>query len=367
MGKKKELVKNVSKVEKNIPADVKNRHAVLCILPYSFPFFLLIQYNNKIAGPRPRPRRRALQIYYSFKEDRSRMLDLKNAGLTELLNNFYTLTGLKLCIFDTDYEECASTPIKLYPLCLRAREDPEFERRCHSCDAAHMQICRRTRKPLLYRCHAGLTEYLAPLYYEGVIVAFICIGMMTDGTQKEFESIAAYTAQFGISEQTCRELYDKHRHYTPANIKAACSILDACISHIYHQRMLEVRSLDTAQQIEKYINDNIAWDLSIEHLCAHFSISRAELYQLFHTNFNASVADYIRSKRIAMAEQLIRTTSMQISEIAANVGFFDYNYFSKVFHRKFGVSPREYRKKLEDNGTGQEKTAEQGKSNTKKA
>lgn len=178
------------------------------------------------------------------------MLDLKNAGLTELLNNFYTLTGLKLCIFDTDFEECASTPIKLYPLCLRAREDPEFERRCHSCDAAHMQICRRTRKPLLYRCHAGLTEYLAPLYYEGVIVAFICIGMMTDGTQKEFDAIAAYTAQFGISEQTCRELYDKHRHYTPANIKAACSILDACISHIYHQRMLEVRSLDTAQQIE---------------------------------------------------------------------------------------------------------------------
>ena len=79
------------------------------------------------------------------------MLDLKNAGLTELLNNFYTLTGLKLCIFDTDFEECASTPIKLYPLCLRAREDPEFERRCHSCDAAHMQICRRTRKPDVMR------------------------------------------------------------------------------------------------------------------------------------------------------------------------------------------------------------------------
>ena len=34
------------------------------------------------------------------------MLDLKNAGLTELLNDFYTLTDLKLCVFDTDYEEC---------------------------------------------------------------------------------------------------------------------------------------------------------------------------------------------------------------------------------------------------------------------
>ena len=66
------------------------------------------------------------------------MLDLKNAGLTELLNDFYTLTDLKLCVFDTDYEECASTPIKLYPFCARMRQNPEFERLCKSCDAAHM-------------------------------------------------------------------------------------------------------------------------------------------------------------------------------------------------------------------------------------
>ena len=144
-------------------------------------------------------------------------------------------------------------------------------------------------------------------------------------------------------------------HYAPRTIQAACRILDACISHIYHQRMLEVRSLDTAQQIEKYINDNIAWDLSIEHLCAHFSVSRAELYQIFHMSFNSSVADYIRSKRISMAEQMIRSTAMQISEIASNVGFYDYNYFSKVFHRKFGCSPREYRKKLESGSEAADK------------
>ena len=69
------------------------------------------------------------------------MLDLKNAGLTELLNNFYTLTGLKLCIFDTDFEECASTPIKLYPLCLRAREDPlpQLRRGAHADLPPHAQ------------------------------------------------------------------------------------------------------------------------------------------------------------------------------------------------------------------------------------
>ena len=67
------------------------------------------------------------------------MLDLKNAGLTELLNNFYTLTGLKLCIFDTDFEECASTPIKLYPLCARMRENPNLSA---AATAATRPICR---------------------------------------------------------------------------------------------------------------------------------------------------------------------------------------------------------------------------------
>lgn len=283
------------------------------------------------------------------------MLDLKNAGLTELLNDFCTLTDMKLCIFDTDYQECASTPIKLYPFCARMRKIEEFDSRCRSCDEAHMQICRRSRKPLQYQCHAGLTEYLAPLYYEGVIVAFVCIGQATYGMDAEFDKIAQYAAQFGICKEECHELYDMQIHYAPRTIQAACRILDACISHIYHQRMLEVRNLDTAQQIEKYINDNIAWDLSIEHLCAHFSVSRAELYQIFHMSFNSSVADYIRSKRISMAEQMIRTTALQISEIASNVGFYDYNYFSKVFHRKFGCSPREYRKKLESGSEAADK------------
>lgn len=113
-----------------------------------------------------------------------------------------------------------------------------------------MQTCRRTRKPVQYRCHAGLTEYLAPLYYEGVIVAFICIGQATNGRDAEFHTIAAYAAQFGIDEEECRSLYNMQLHYSPDEIKAACNILDACISHIYHQRMLEVRNLDTAQQIE---------------------------------------------------------------------------------------------------------------------
>jgi len=274
------------------------------------------------------------------------MLDFKSAELQELLNNFYTLTGMKPCIYDTELNEVAYSPVRFFGLCSYLRKNPDFDRACRGCDKAAMQKCRRTRAGFLYRCHAGLEEYVAPLCYDEIVVGFVMIGQVSDGSPGEYEKIQEYLERYNVDLSRCRELYDKLPHHSAEKLAAACTIMDACSSYIYHKRMLEVRYLDMAQQMEKYITDNIAWDLSIEHLCEHFAISRAELYQLFHNSFNSSVADFIRSKRIAMAEEMIRTTDQRISEIASIVGFYDYNYFSKIFRKSYGVSPRDYRKTL---------------------
>jgi len=275
------------------------------------------------------------------------VIDFKSEELKELLNNFHMLTGMKPCVFDTEYNEVAFSPAPYCRLCGYLRRLPEFDRACHACDIAAMQKCRRTRQGFLYRCHAGLEEYVAPLCYDEIVVGFVMIGQVSDGSPEELAATLEYLQKYGFDLPYCRELYDELPHHSAEKLAAACKIMDACSSHIYHKRMLEVRYLDMAQQMEKYITDNIAWDLSIEHLCEHFSISRAELYQLFHNNFNSSVADFIRSKRIAMSEEIIRTTDQRISEIASNVGFYDYNYFSKIFRKVYGISPREYRKELE--------------------
>ena len=274
------------------------------------------------------------------------LLDFKSAELQGLLDDFYTLTGMKPCIFDTELNEVAFSPVKLFNFCAYLRSNPDLDRACRSCDMAAMQKCRRTRQGFVYRCHIGLKEYVAPICYDEVVVGFVLIGQVSDGSQEEYRAIQEHLQRYNIDLDHCREIYDRLPHHSAEKLAAACNIMDACSSYIYHKRMLEVRYLNMAQQVEKYIMDNIAWDLSIEHLCEHFNISRAELYQIFHNSFNASVADFIRGKRIAMAEQMIRTTDHQISEIASNVGFYDYNYFSKIFRKSYGVSPRNYRKTL---------------------
>ena len=56
------------------------------------------------------------------------------------------------------------------------------------------------------------------------------------------------------------------------------------------------------------------------------------------------LADYLISKRITGAKQLLRFTDMTVDEVGAAVGMGDANYFSRMFRKVEGSSPREYRK-----------------------
>ena len=54
--------------------------------------------------------------------------------------------------------------------------------------------------------------------------------------------------------------------------------------------------------------------------------------------------NYLISKRITRAKQLLRFTDMTVDEVGAAVGMGDANYFSRMFRKVEGISPREYRK-----------------------
>ena len=56
------------------------------------------------------------------------------------------------------------------------------------------------------------------------------------------------------------------------------------------------------------------------------------------------ISEHIRRMRVKVACDLLRNTEDRVSDIATEVGISDYNYFTKVFKKAMGVTPREYRK-----------------------
>ena len=56
---------------------------------------------------------------------------------------------------------------------------------------------------------------------------------------------------------------------------------------------------------------------------------------------------YITGKRMEKAKEIIRNADISMAEVAFMVGYDDYTYFSKVFKKMTGMSPRDYRAGLE--------------------
>ena len=57
-------------------------------------------------------------------------------------------------------------------------------------------------------------------------------------------------------------------------------------------------------------------------------------------------SEYLRAKRIKRAEELIHNDELNISEIAYTVGFNNPRYFTKYFQEAYGLTPSQYKKKL---------------------
>jgi two-component system response regulator YesN len=90
----------------------------------------------------------------------------------------------------------------------------------------------------------------------------------------------------------------------------------------------------------EYIHDHYAESIQLPDAADAAQVSAAYLSRLFSEHLKTNFIDYITELRIAQAEKLIRESRMNIKEIAFAVGYQDPNYFSKIFKKITGLSPR---------------------------
>ncbi len=93
----------------------------------------------------------------------------------------------------------------------------------------------------------------------------------------------------------------------------------------------------------KYINENLAYPLSRDHLAASVHLSPSRFYTLFKEVVGQSPSDYIQHARLEKARHLLVMSDLTVHEIALSVGYGDLFYFSRLFKKHYGLSPSYYR------------------------
>jgi AraC-like DNA-binding protein len=96
------------------------------------------------------------------------------------------------------------------------------------------------------------------------------------------------------------------------------------------------------QRALAYIETRLARPLSLRDVAHSLRLNPAYLGRIFRRALGESVGNHILRRRLCVAKNLLATSSLSIKEVAAAVGFRDPLYFSRMFRREEGHSPREY-------------------------
>ncbi|USB33002.1 response regulator [Paenibacillus sp. YPG26] len=107
-----------------------------------------------------------------------------------------------------------------------------------------------------------------------------------------------------------------------------------------------MRNLDSqlVEDIKQYIHDNYHQEITLQHIANRFFISRENVSRKFKQVTRKNLSDYLSNLRIDKAKQLLKSSDLRLSQISTMVGFQDEKYFSRVFKKVTGKTPREYRK-----------------------
>lgn len=85
-------------------------------------------------------------------------------------------------------------------------------------------------------------------------------------------------------------------------------------------------------------------EFGVPELAEAAAMTQMQVYRKLKALTNKTPSQFIRSARLRRAVELLKTTQLNVSEIAYEVGFSDPNYFSRTFHQEFGCPPAQYRK-----------------------
>ena len=96
--------------------------------------------------------------------------------------------------------------------------------------------------------------------------------------------------------------------------------------------------------VKNYMDEHYVEKITLDDLEAQFFINKYYLLKIFKETYGVTISSYLISRRITRAKQLLRFTQMTIDEVGCAVGMDGAGYFSRMFKKSEGISPKKYRK-----------------------
>ncbi|MDF2921905.1 MAG: hypothetical protein K0R57_819 [Paenibacillaceae bacterium] len=152
------------------------------------------------------------------------------------------------------------------------------------------------------------------------------------------------TRRFHWMESRLGELHSEWREQRPCYTGICSGIFLELLGSLAREQAEQNAPNPFQQEIRDYIEENCTLPLTIEGLSKRCGKSGTYLITAFRKQYGEPPLSYMHRLRINQACDLLAATNLSVEEIALQLGYCDASYFHRVFRRRIGCSPSQFRK-----------------------
>lgn len=195
--------------------------------------------------------------------------------------------------------------------------------------------------------HAELSDEDQPLEY--IVLGINGLELTANEDQKQFHILSFQQSDSPVLvyfKDMLREIENK----APGYDTICQNLLEVLLTRAMRSTSYTTRVVPSVNKVSKecaaarrYIDSHFREILSLDQLAAMVHINKYHLVHSFTKSYGISPINYLLSLRLQESRYLLQSSDHTMSQIAQIVGFSSPCYFSQVFHKAMGMSPREYR------------------------
>ncbi|QHI34998.1 Regulatory protein PchR [Kordia antarctica] len=171
---------------------------------------------------------------------------------------------------------------------------------------------------------------------------------------KQVKGKFAYTSSYNLKIQERLNQIEAASNNNIADVLLKKGMLQVSLSMIVNQYFKDAENkaentfslskaeMESIKEISEFIKNYPDYQFDLNYLSEKTGLTPAKLQEGFKALFGRTVSNFIKNVRVELAEKLINTSDLNISQIVYTIGFSSRSYFSKIFKEKYKCSPKEY-------------------------
>ena len=219
---------------------------------------------------------------------------------------------------------------------------------CLKCKKLANEKVINSKSPFSGHCIYGLYETAVPVVLDNDVVAIVYVGnaIINDcTTRNRIRQISAIT---NVSEQSLLSQLNQCEHIKTSDelYQVGEIVVDYIKMLCSRNRTDESKNNWIVNLMKRYANESFCYNVSLKEFSVDHRRNEKYIGRLFKKETGKTFSEYCMDLRLNKAENALQQSDALVIDIAYECGFNNISYFNKVFKKKHGITPIQYRKEM---------------------